>query len=273
MFNVWDWFMKGGFIRKVLVLGAAFILFTVIAFFLIQSGLTVVLVVVGLMVVIILAAILAWRHFSRTQYVDLMEEAYLKMYRSTMMGVIPVAVSLIIKKHENATIQSLGGMVMGRTMLPIDESVEMIKEMGEPKEVERKVYTEDNKTEVIKEENILWVFRVKQPSQLGGKTILCIIADSQISELSRDATGDLEMGTTILAYGNWIQIGKFYVLWNKSKHLEKAIVGLKTTAIIVALEHYINRLAQITAMDIKTKQELLEKKEVGKHEEEAVGGK
>ena len=265
-----DFFRKGGMIRNTIIILFALIVFAVITFLLIQSGYAIIVGIGVILLSILLGALLLWQHFKKVAYLDLVHEAYLKLYRATMLASLPYESPLIIKLHENATIQSYAGMVQGRTLLPLDESIDLIKEMGEDEIIERKTYDQDNKTEVIEEKNMIWVLRVKQPRFFGGKEVLCLIADSQISELSRDATGDIQIGTPILAYGHWLQVGSFYVLWNKSKQLENAIKGVKTVAMGVALEKYINRLAQITRMDVKTRQEILERKEVKKYEADAV---
>jgi len=265
-----DWFRRGGIIVKALVVLVAIIIFTAIAWFMIQSGLAIVFAVFAVVVAVAITALFLYKHFKKFAYLDLLREAYLKLYRATMLSGFPYEVPLIIKNNEQATIESYAGMVQGRTMLPVDESVDVLKEMGEPKKVKRETYNEENKTEVIAEDNILWVLRVKQPRTLGKKEVLCIVADSQISELSRDATGDIQMGTPILAYGHWFPVGSFFCLWNKDKQLEREIKGVKTVAISVALERYISRLGQITSMDTKTRPEILEKKEVRKHEAEAI---
>jgi hypothetical protein len=268
--GVRDWFRRGGIVVKALVVLVAIIIFTGVAWFLIQSGLAIVFGVFAVVVAVAIAALFLWKKYRKFAYLDLLREAYLKLFRATMLASFPYEVPLIIKNNEKATIESFAGMVQGRTMLPVDESVDVIKEMGEPVKVKRETWNEDNETEVFEEDNILWVFRVRQPKLVGRKEVLCIVADSQISELSRDATGDIQVGTPILAYGHWFPVGNFFCLWNKDVELEREIKGVKTVAVSVALERYISRLGQITMMDTKTRPEILEKKEVRKHEAEAI---
>jgi len=259
-----DFVRKSGRLFKTLIVLAALVLFALLAFWMIQSGLAVIFIIVAAVIAFAIVAFLFYRAYMRYQFVDLMKEAWFKLFRSARLGSLPYEVPLIIKFDENATIESFQGMVQGRTLMPIDPKIAAL--LGVEKEAKRLAVNEENELEEISEDNILWCFRVKQSTFLGKKEVLYIIADSQISQLSRDKTGDIQVGTPVLAYGQLLQIGRFYVLWDTGKQLEKSITAVKTVAVISMLERYINRLGQLTRQDVKTRQELLEKIEVRKDE-------
>ena len=269
MVNVKDYIKRSGKIVKILVIILAFIIFAILAFVVIQSGYAVVAIIGAGAVGLLIGFFLLFKEYRRYDYIDLMHASFLKLYRGTRIGVLPYEVPLYVKQSENATIKAFCGYVQGRTMLPYDPK--LVEMMGEKKAKKRKAVNEKNNLEQIEEQNIVWCFRVKQPNMsIGTKERLFIIADSQISDLSRDATGDIQAGTPILAYGHWLDVGEFGVLWNTGKSLERAVLGVQTVGILALLEKQTNRLGQLARMDAKTRPEIVEKQEVNKSEADAL---
>jgi len=268
--NFRDYLRKGGTIVKTIIVILALLVFAVLSFLIIQSGYGLFVIVGAVVIGLGIAGYFFFQAWNKYKMVDVLQNAFVKLYRGTRLGVLPYEVPLVIKQYENATIEGFGGMIQGRTMLPLDDK--LLEFMGEKKAVVRSAVTEDNKLEEIAEDNIIWCFRVKQPHQIfGTKEVLAIVTDSQISPLSRDATGDLQIGTPVLAYGHWIEIGRFMVLWNTGKQLERSIAGIQTTAMLALLERHIIRLGQLAKMDAKTRPEIVERQEMGKTEADTLG--
>lgn len=303
MVDVRSWFKEGGVARNIIILAAVFLFIAVVMYALtwvLGTGLFyMVVVVVFLALVAIVVGIVLFRQWlQKYRYYDLLRLAFMNLYNAVLASTFNYEAPFVNLPYENATIDPAPiGMVQGRTMLPVDEYIDekppedkeinvtygqidqqaavqmnharLLDEMGEPQKTERRVWTEDGKSTTVKEDNIIWVFRVRRQSLFGKKDQLWLAADSQISDLSRDATGDIATGRSILVYGNPIKIGPFMVIWNNDKQLERAIKGIKTVCVMAAMENYISRLAQLTVQDMKTRQDIAYQKEARKHEEDA----
>lgn len=271
MLNWRDYLRRGGTVVKTILVILALIIFAVVSFLVIQSGYGIFAIIGAILIGLVIAVLLFFKAWRKYAMVDVLKDAFLKLHRGTRLGVFPYEIPLIVKQNEHATIEGFGGMVQGRTMLPLDKK--LLDFMGEPKIVDRKAVNAENEIEDIEEDNVIWCFRVKQPHQIfGTKEVLVIVTDSQISPLSRDVTGDLQIGTPLLVYGHWIEIGRFMVLWNTGKQLEKCIAGIQTTAMLALLERHMIRLGQLAKMDAKTRPEIVERQEMGKSEADILGG-
>ena len=269
MVNVRDYIKRSGKLVKIILVIIAFVLFAVISFLIIQSGYAIVAIIGAGSVGLLIGFFFLFKEYRRFDYIDLMHASFLKLYRGTRIGTLPYEVPLYVKQSENATIKAFCGYVQGRTMLPYDPK--LLEHMGEKSKHKRKAVTDKNKLKEICEDNSIWCFRVKKPNMgIGTKEKLVIIADSQISDLSRDATGDIQAGTPILAYGHWLEVGEFSVLWNTGKVLERAVLGIQTVAILSLLENQTNRLGQLARMDAKTRPEIVEKQEINKSEADVL---
>lgn len=284
-----DWFKRNMAGRKIVLLIVATILLSGLFLVLFWTGYGLIFIFVMILVAMAVGLYFLWRQIQKYRYDDLLRTAFFNLYAGTMAAQFNYEAPFIIKNFENASNEFAPvGMVQGRTMLPVDETIDMVKtvdgktvpittkeisallgEMGEPSTVTRQVRNEENRLEPIEEDNIIWVFRVARQGFLGKNQQLWIVADSQISDLCRDPTGDIATGHAVLAYGSPIKMGSFMILWNSDKQLERAVKGIKTVAVMAAFERYVNRLAQLTIQDVKTRQDVVIRKEANKHEEEA----
>lgn len=258
---IWDYLRKSGRLWKTAVVLGGLVAFAIISMVLVDMGLAIIFVILAAVIALGVVAFLAYKAYSRFQTVDVLKAVKVKLSRGARLGSLPYEVPLVVRRDENSTVWSFQGLVQGRTMLPID--LTLLEFMGEPETYKRTQPNADNEMMEFDEDNIVWCFRVKQPN---GREELYIICDSQISDLSRDVTGDIQIGTAIQAYGHLIQVGQFFVLWNTGKQLERQLTALNTLGMEEVFERHLNRMATLARMDVKSREEILEKMEVRKDE-------
>ena len=215
-----------------------------------------------------LIAYFFYAQLTKYKMMDAMQQAFIQLYRSTFTFNFPFEVEMMTSKGPHSTIWGFLGWACGRTMLPPDK--DLLTFMS-PVVLDKKGKPIKNKS-VEKTDDILWCIRVRPRSKELPKNILCIVSDSQISVLSRDATGDFQIGMPLLVYGHWLRYGRFFVCVNEDTKLDKAMAGVHTSAVMAVLEKYVNRLSQLAVMDAKTKPEIVEAKALKKKEAEAMEG-
>jgi len=246
---------EGSFLRNAIIGVVVIVILMVILYFVISSGYFIFAVLLGIIAVLGLIAYLMYAELKKHKTMDAMTQGFLQLYRSTQAFNIPLKVPLLTSLSSSSTLTGTLGTIIGRTMLPPDK--ELLNYMSSSK-------LKDGKTDII------WVVRVNPKSKELPKNILCLFADSQVSHLSRDFTGDWEIGMPVLVYGHWLKFGKFFVCVDAEHGFDVGLAGAVTSAVMAVLEKYVNRLSQLAVMDAKTKPSIVEAKALRKKEAEII---
>ncbi len=241
--------------RNLFIAIAVVVILLIVLFFAVSTGYFIFAVLGAIIFVAMIVIYLFYKELTRYKHLDAMEQGWHQLYQSTFTFNLPIEVPFLTAKHEASTIWGTLGWACGRTILPPDRELLTYMHPKDKPEKKEKV-------------DILWCIRVKPKSKDLPKNILCIVSDSQISELSRDASGDWQAGMALLVYGHFMKYGKFYICLNDKVKLDTGIAVVHTAALAAVLERYVNRLSQLSVADVKTKPEIVASKALRKTEAE-----
>lgn len=248
--------------RNLLIVAIVMFLVISVTFFLVSIGYGFIAAILGIVVAFALVIIFALQHFTKYQPMDALKAGYMNLYSGSFTFNFPHAVRLFMAKHESSTIHGFMGWATGRTIAPSDSEILTYMMPDDEKAKYKKAG--------VKLDDLMWAIRVKPHSKELPQEVLCIVADSQISDLSKDATGDFQIGTDLLVRGHFIRYGKFFILLNPKYSITKGAAAAETSAIMAVLSQYINRYGGLVSTDIKTKGGVIEQRAMRKKEVEAI---